>query len=222
MRRYIATIAAAFCALTLIAGKSDAATISFSETISPALTNWTTNVDLPKFDPALGTLNSITFELEGDVGGLARFESLDAASTTVTTKLSANIRLRRPDLSDLVISTPSAQTVESVGAFDGNIDFGGASGRTYDTLAASDFESSMLTAPFSPLDQSLFIGAAEMVTLNVRAVGQSHGAGAGNLLLQFNTLAGADVSVTYDYTPIPEPTTLVMLLAGMALLRRRR
>lgn len=185
-------------------------------------TNWTQDVTVPKFDPALGELQRVILELEGTVQGLARFESLDPTPAKVTTNFKAGIRLRRPDLTDLVVTWPKATLSEEVASFDGNIDFGGGSGRTYNDLLASQYEMTTLEGPLSPADAALFIGAGD-VTLNVRAQGASTGSGPGNLLLLFNTLAEADVTITYEFKPIPEPTTALLLAAGVpiVLIRRR-
>lgn len=194
-----------------------------SASIPLSTTNWISSVTVPKFDGALGTLTKITFKLDGYVEGSAKFESLDAAPATVTMALSAEVTLQRPDLSSLVVSLPVANTLDNVSAFDGFIDFGGSSGKTYPALSAGDLQSSMLFAPFSPVDAANFIGGPlDTVTLPAKARGTSTGSGAGNLLLQFATSASAGVMVTYEYNPIPEPTTLALFaLAGLALVRRR-
>lgn len=212
----------AFCALCAWLPSAQAASISYSQAIPLMTTNWTQDVTVPKFDPALGTLQRVILELEGTVQGMARFESLDPTATKVTTNFKANIRLRRPDLTDLVIALPKAQMSEEVSPYDGLVDFGGPSGRTYPNLLATQFESTILDAPLAPMDELLFVGAGQDVTLNVRAVGASTGSGSGNLLLLFNTSAEASVTVTYEYIPIPEPTTALLLASMTPLMLRRR
>jgi hypothetical protein len=189
-----------------------AATISFSDSIPLASTSWSSSVTVSKFDPSLGTLNSITFELDGHVEGGAKFESLDSSPTTVTMNLTADIELQRPDTSTIVITTPLVQTVDSVTAYDSVLDFGGTSGKTYAGLSADDSDSAVSPPPAS--DLVLFTGLGN-ITLPVEAKGASSGSGAGNLILQFNTSASADVKVTYDYEPIPEPSTLGLLSMGI-------
>jgi hypothetical protein len=185
-----------------------AETISFSDSIPLSITNWSSSATVSKFDPSLGTLNSITFELEGHVEGAAKFESFDAALATVTMNLAADIELQRPDTSTLVISTPLVQTIDNVTAFDGTIDFGGTSGKTYTGLSADDSASTVSPPPAS--DLVLFTGLGNIM-LPVKATGVSSGSGAGNLVMQFGTSASADVKVIYDYAPIPEPSTIVLL-----------
>lgn len=189
---------------------AQAAVISFSDSVPLSTTNWTHTISVPKFDPSLGTLDSVSFHLAGHVEGSARFESLDATKTNVTMRLAADIRLRRPDKTDLVISLPVANTSDLVSPYDGTIDFSGPSGRSYTGLSASDSDTAELLAPLNPIDEDNFVGAGEVVSLIVRATGASRGMGAGNLVLLFATSASADVHVSYAYTPVPEPQTAIL------------
>jgi len=120
-----------------------------------------------------------------------------------------------------VISLPIASTSDNVTAFDGTIDFGGTSGKSYTGLSNSDSETG------SSVDYATFTGSGN-VSLPIKAQGTSTGSGAGNLLLQFATNAAASASVTYTYSAVPEPASLMSLaiglvsLAGYRLGRRRR
>lgn len=197
-----------------------AANIEFSDAIDLMTTNWTQDVTFPKFDPALGDLNAVTLELQAFVKGLARFESLDPLPTSVTMNFFATVRLRRPDLTDLLVASPGTSRTTMVSAFDNEIDFDGTSGRTYNDLGGSAMSAMTLLAPFAPDDAALFVGSMEIVTLNVRAVGASNGNGPGNLILLFNTEAAANVRVIYEYTPIPEPASLILVIGALLLPRR--
>mgnify|MGYP001080599603 CR=1 FL=1 len=203
------------CALLcLIATASIAATISYTDSVPLAKTNWTSSITVQKFDPSLGTLTGITFMLTGYVEGSAKFESLDAAPAVVSMNLSARVSLQRPDLSDLVVSVPVVSTSDAVPAFDGLADFGGTSGKTYPGLTASRIEQSSAVLPS---DLTLFTAsfAGENIVLPVAASGNSEGSGAGNLLVVFQTFASAAATVTYEYEPVPEPSSLMALLMGI-------
>ncbi len=191
---------------------SFAATISYNASIPLSQTNWTTSISIPKFDPSLGTLNNIIFVLTGHVEGSAAFESRDAAPATVTMNLSAVLSLMRPDSTIIVISLPVVSTVDNVTAFDGVPDYGGTSGKTYNNLTANHVAT--YTSPPPASDLALFTGVGNIL-LPVSAVGASNGSGAGNLDLRFNTYASAAACVTYDYTPIPEPSGLLALVSGI-------
>lgn len=185
-------------------------------------TNWNSSVTLPKFDSSLGELVRVRWQIVGQVTGNAAFESLDGADTTITTTLSASITMTRPDSSVLSVVVPVVNNSDAVTAFDGTIDFGGTSGKSYAGLAGTASASS---ASVAAADIALFtaMSPGETISLPVIAAGTSSGSGAGNLLLLFSTFASASVTVCYEYTVIPAPSALgVLALGGLVAMRRRR
>ncbi len=181
-------------------GPAHAATISYSDSCPMVATNWSNTLDITLFDPSLGTLTGINFYLAGSAEGNVRFESLDAQPATVHCVSTAEVTLSRPDFTPIAVTLPIADTYDDVTAFDGVIDFGGTSGRTYLGLTAQDSETVDSPPPLS--DLVLFTGPGT-ISLPVRAVGSSHATGAGNLITQFQTWAAAELTVTYTYEPTP-------------------
>ena len=206
--------------LLVLAGSTQAESITFSSSIPLQPTNWSNFVSIQQFDPSLGNLDSTSVTLSGTVTGLARFENRDNNPSTVTMHLQTRITLTRPDLSTLVNVLPLAQTSDEVEAFDGIIDFGGASGRTHSNLLSVAHVTMLENSTFRD-GASIFIGTG-ILMLPVTAEGTSFGNGPGNLTVQFISNAAADVIVTYNYH-LPEPTTAAMLsIGGLALVRRGR
>jgi hypothetical protein len=176
--------------------------VCHSFSIPSATTNWTSALQVPRWDPQDGVLLSIDFTLTATTIGTARCESLDARPSTVTTVFQSTLSLRRPDATDLVVAIPTQQFVDPLDAFDGTVDFGGTSGASHLGIVASDVESS--TSPRPPSDLALFTGPAGnpgTIGLTVRAQGTSSGSGPGNLILQFFQQAGASVDVCYHWAP---------------------
>lgn len=171
-------------------------TIEHVSNIGLTTTNWVSSVTVPKFDPALGELKSITFVLKAHVESAVKFESLDAAPATVTTTVSGSITLQRPDMSNILTVLPFSQQVENVSTFDGTIDFGGTSGRTYPQVSADN--SGSITSPPPVSDLALFTGSGE-ITLPVVATAVAAVSGPGNVIQQINTSASAEIKVIYEY-----------------------
>ena len=220
--RMITLSAVAFAASL---GAADAAlltTVPQTVSVSTATTNFTTPVTINKFNPILGALQSVKFTLGGSVSGVYKYESLDAASSSITANLSATITLTRPDLTTLVVTIPVFSATSPAGPFDGSIDFLGSSGATSPTVSAT---SSNAVTTSTAADITLFTGPGT-IALPVLAGGSSTASGSGNLITQFNTSAGATVTVVYTYltTDVPEPVSLAILGGGLIVLgavRRR-
>ena len=207
----------------------NAATISFTDTVALQNTNWADTLTVDKFDGTLGTLTSIQFTLEATVEGNASFENLDSASATISMDLSSQISLNRPSGGNLIVDiTPVANQTETVSAYDGTIDFAGTSGNAF--LGLSETATDMASSS-SVTDLALFTAAfmGETISLDVSALGMSTGSGAGNLVTQFATQAGAALEITYTFdantNPVPEPTTYALFALGLGALgihRRRK
>ena len=226
--RQLAKALAVAALLVGAATSSQAAFVTYTDEIPLTGTNWNDILTVQQFDPGLGTLTSINFKLYGYVEGDVQFESLDNEPATVTTELSARITLKRPDNSTLVVTTPLHETQDDVTAYDGVLDYGGTSGRSYFNLEADDVDEA--NSPPPPSDLILFTGLGT-IDLPVSAEARSLASGAGNLDARFRTTAGAMVEVTYYYAtsqPIPEPSSLALVLVGGgvvalgARLRRRK
>jgi hypothetical protein len=158
----VKTITGSLLALALASTASaQTQTLCFTDSVPPQSTNWTGSVSIPKFNPNLGTLQSITYRLTGRVEGSTRVESLDAAPSVVTTSLQADITLTRPDLTTIVVTTPLAQFVDNFTAFDGVIDFDGTSGEARLNIVAQDQDQAVSPPPAS--DLALFTGAGNIV-----------------------------------------------------------
>ena len=190
----IALLAVGFC-LSLVPSTACADSVSHVASIPLSSTNWSDSITIPKFDLAGCTLDSVCFSLDGHVEGLAKFESEDASPATITMNLQATITLERPDSTPLATVIPLVQTNDDVTAYDGVLDFGGTSGKTYADLSGDKTESA---CTIDPDDFALFTGAGD-ITLPAQAVGSSYGSGAGNLWLQFSTSASVGATVTYYY-----------------------
>jgi hypothetical protein len=208
----------------LASSLGQAATLVYNDSISMQTTNWSDFLTVQQFDPSLGTLNSINFELTGGVLGNIRIENQDASPVTATGNLTATVTLTRPDTTTLVVVIPLFSVSDNFGAYDGVADFDGPSGNAYLGVSGSDVENQTTS---NPADLALFTGVGT-ISLPVSAIGASNATGGGNLLTSFSTQADAQLEITYNYTPFsetPEPATMGLMgtaLAGAAIFIRRR
>jgi len=191
------------------------------DTVSLQNTDWMETINVPQFDDQGGNriLQQVMITLDGHVEGTAKAESLDAAPALVELNLGAQITLSLMG-DDLAVVIPVAMESFNAAIFDGDLDFMGPSGETFDMLSADMSDMASLTSGMD--DLSPWIGGGS-VALDADAMGASSGTGAGNLFLQFETLASAKVTVIYKYTEIPTPGSAVLLgAAGLCATRRRR
>jgi hypothetical protein len=192
----------------------------FTGSIPLQTTNWTSSITIPRFDSALGTLQTIDFTLTGDIQGTARAENEDAQPAQINTTFSANLSLTRPDNSLIVVTIPIANFSDNLSAFDGVLDFGGTSGVTHSGIMATN--STSVTSPPPLSDLVLFNGPPGLpgtITLPVIATGSSVATGSGNLTTNFSTQASADALVCYKYTNDPPnfPTCNTQLMGSVGV-----
>lgn len=189
--------------------------------IDLANTDWMETVNVNQFDDQGGNriLQQVMITLDGHVEGTAKAESLDAAPATVALNLGATISLSLMG-DDIAVVLPVAMEEFDAAIFDGDLDFEGPSGMTFDMLEADMSDMASLTSGMD--DLSAWIGGGT-IALDATAMGASSGTGAGNLFLQFETLASAKITVVYKYTEIPTPGSAALLgAAGLCVTRRRR
>lgn len=218
------TLAALALAALGTVTSAQAAVISFTDSVAMTKTNWSDVLSFGMFDSNLGTLTSIKFNLSGLVQGIGNAESMDSSATNVNLSLGSLLKLTRPDNSTLVVTNPVFTQAFNFDAFDGAINFGGASGGTTGNVSAS---ASDAFTSFNAADFALFSAAGGgTISLGLGATGNSSGTGSGNLVTQFTTSASGNALVTYTYEPtrtnVPEPASLAIIFTGLGLIGAAR
>jgi hypothetical protein len=199
--------------------------ITYSDSYGPDKAGWTGSLSFPEFNPSYGTLTAIVFEMTGTVQGWEQVENLGPIGAYITADLTATIDLSRPNGTLIVETIPLNEQVFYTYAWDDpTYNYVGTDSGSAFGLSAEDVESATLS---SLGDLNLFTGTGS-IDLPVASSGQSTASGPGNMQSQFATLAGADVTVTYEYDAAPTPEFCSAALVGLSVLpaaglvRRRR
>jgi len=184
--------------------EAGAGSVSYIETypLSPYLNsgtfNWTP-ASFPKFDLAGQCLTSVCVRVDGGLYGEIAFENYQNYPVTVNVAFTALISVKRPSFSPIITVQPLANTSDNLPSFDGVLDYGGASGRTYTGVNPTRSDSLCLTAAS---DLALFSGAGT-IGLPAEAVNLSSQTGASSWSI--GPKAYASVKVTYNYQECTVP-----------------
>ncbi|NET37297.1 MAG: choice-of-anchor E domain-containing protein [Cyanothece sp. SIO1E1] len=208
----------------LMPGIANAASISVSSEIEPTIADFETAVTIDQFNPSLGNLDSLTFELTGIVEAFAGVENLSDAATVITADLNALLQLQDPNGLTLVQTAPAAIASTELLAFDQAIDFAGPSGVVFPILA--DNASNIQTFTLSDgLDFSPFVGDSTIDLIFLADINFPIGS-AGDTPLETTTLvtAAGELTVTFNFTElesvapsvsVPEP--MAALISGLVI-----
>lgn len=172
-------------------------------TVPPTETDFVAPLSFEPFDPALGTLQSLTITLSAAVIGSMGIENTSTLSgSSGELELSAQVSVTPPGDPDTVLAvvSPAAVEVFDLPVFDGVLDFGGTSGLTF---AGIDAEQTVTVTLTDPALLAAASGAGSF-DLELTAMGTSvANATGGNISTFFLSQAGAVITVIYDYEPVP-------------------
>lgn len=205
-------------ALSLVAGTAAASIIVDQDfSLSTATTNWTRNLSVNQFDPALGTLEKVEIFVSGASQSIYRVESFQTTPTSHFFRLNGTLAVRRPDLSVLASAAVLHEQTDNLAAHDGTFDWDGASGETANINKTLGPVNEAYTAP---IELAAFTGNGT-INLPVTATFSSFFQGQSNVARLVTTVSNAEIRVRYTY--IPTPGSMAMLgMAGLIAGRRRR
>jgi hypothetical protein len=201
---------------------STAGQVTYSMAVGDiALGGAATAVDLSQFNSSTAaaqagtayeyTLTKVVFSIDGSISGTLEFQNTGEVAVS-------------PELTFVGASSLSYDPISFTSASENYAAVGLGTVNPQDSLdhAISSEGSGKVTSPDIVSDLSSFIGA-ETITTEVSFPGATYFASAGSSWNgSVNVVGSTDVTVTYFYTPVPEPTSMALLvLSFMVLLCRR-
>lgn len=106
---------------------ASAESIKFCDDIPEDLAGWTSNVTLPKFDPAMGTLKAVDIFCKMNLSQESRMENIVSQPINFTLVLSGVLNVILPSSDNISISF-NHSTKGNLSGYDGTTDYGGSSG----------------------------------------------------------------------------------------------
>jgi len=217
---------------------------SFSMTANAGIIEQTVSVDyqntdfteltfsFEQFDDLGGTrvLDSINFTLFGEILNTTQVENFSGNSgSLINIFVGALLGLETQTGQELVTTLPSLTREFQATSYDGQFDWGGTSGATFEGLYSSNESSRVIT---DEAITSLFVGDG-MIDTYLSGIADTRATGGGNIFSGFSTDARSIANVTYNYSDVEpkavsevsEPEGLLLFasgLLGFAALRRRK
>jgi uncharacterized repeat protein (TIGR01451 family) len=172
-------------------------TVTFPESNVPMRT-----MNIPQFNPALGTLTSVQISKTASFSSTAGGENGDGAPATIMLTVTGSFAVTAPATPDLVIGvTPSPSIFTfNAAAFDGNLDFGGPSGMTFNLVTAPPNPAGQMTTLTAQSALDLYCGTGT-VAVNANVTASILASGSGFTDTRLRTPSSAQVTVTYTYIP---------------------
>lgn len=215
-------------AVLVMGFSANAATITYTDSVTgifDEVSDADATLYIPQFNSSLGTLNSITINLSTALQGDLGFENLKKFTGGTfnfsTQNVYAYLVLGLSGSGGMLMSnyTDNQTYTVTLAKYDGTIDYAGTSGTIVTTFSDADTQTYADFTDAGFLTQ--FTGTGNM-DFTITSDSLSQLGLPSNSAAIINLTGQASVSITYDYTPIPEPATIAFLSISGLFLKRRK
>jgi hypothetical protein len=177
-------------------------TVAQSFTEPSRATGWSDSLGVVRFDPALGTLEAVNLSLNGSLIASVEAENTGSNAIVFSTTQEAVVTLSLAGTlnASLALSTDDSM---SLGGYDGTTDFAGTSGHTDTGLIDPFLPGGIASFGGSETDPSILAAFTGTGTydLPISSFGTSFAQGGANSVSDLTLDAGADVEISYVYSP---------------------
>jgi hypothetical protein len=197
---------------------SQAAILSYTDSITGLFDQVETrDLVVPQFDASLGTLNSVTINVSSAIQGSLGFENLKrfaGGNFAINVNTHAWVGVDYLIMSNFLDN----QTYNTMlGAYDNNLDYAGTSGTILTTYSDADNAEITFFSDFGRFLGNSFVNFVVLTEAMADHIGKP-----ANSSAELLTTGQASVTVSYDYTPVPEPVTIAILAFSGLVLRFKR
>jgi len=209
------TLAIAFAVVAGLSLRAD--TISYTNSFPSTLTEWSTTLNVPQFNPSLGTLSSIDITLTSGMTSVLHMTNNINTASSGDEASQLKVFVTNPGSYDLFAAGGSPVMNNITSLYHYNLIATAGYGVSSSPLTASGAADTGAITDSSTL--ALFTGAGTE-GLPIYTSTLIFGSHTGNQTQINVTSADLQSVITYDFTaaPVPEPTTFAMIGAGLASL----
>ena len=192
-------------------------TISVTTSLLPQTADFSDQpLAFQQFDPGLGNLKSVRIIVHGNSALTQQYENTSDQDLNIHSRQTLDFILELPDAATRILEDREAVSHSySLSAFDGNVDFDGASGGT--TVYGIATTNQKLLKDQAKLAMFTGSGLAD-IFLSATTTFQASKKTTDQLLAQAQALAGADITIIYSYiAAAPEPAWYGLSAGAIAL-----
>lgn len=168
--------------------------------------NTVKNCTFPQFNTDLGYLTSANMTVFGKTDTVQRMENKDVSPHTMNSTVTVVLDVKNQDETADILHTEiaAANATLTAAPFDGEVDFDGTSGKTYDVEYAENEKTVMVT------DTEVLKAFSGQGNLNlpVYALAEWNCTGSGNAACAVDTYAAVTATLTYVYEPFEADLSL--------------